>query len=405
MSSQAAALQARDWKGHGAWDLLRRRTTMRDRIEALPRQEPTAIRRKRAATCKRYRARAARITAAQMKAVRERDQSCRTCGSPGTDFDHILAVALGGQTTLENLQLLCHPCHVQKSRSDRSLAARHRKEVMPHGSQPSSGRVASRDPARTSPSQASDGAWSRALVPASPMPSSLWPSDTDLGSSSSRTFRDFSPVMEGETWRRSSVRWSNSGMAWDTGCSTLATSECRSADGECSSSESRLADVLEPSAPPRFYLSARAEASYQHPGQHSSSGDIAYSVKTTTGEWGSPERHDLTSEFGPPPHPDGVRAPDGLAGRAHDRGRVAATLNSGGNNGGFRTEPGEHLVATYGRGTDRGVRVTGQGGMTEDPLLPLGLDSHRYRCCGNGVVADVAEWLGWRLRALLEDMT
>lgn len=26
---------------------------------------------------------------------------------------------------------------------------------------------------------------------------------------------------------------------------------------------------------------------------------------------------------------------------------VAATLNSGGNNGGFRTEPGEHLVATY----------------------------------------------------------
>jgi site-specific DNA-cytosine methylase len=66
--------------------------------------------------------------------------------------------------------------------------------------------------------------------------------------------------MEGETWRRSSVRWSNSGMAWDTGCSTLATSECRSADGECSSSESRLADVLEPSAPPRFYLSARAAA-------------------------------------------------------------------------------------------------------------------------------------------------
>jgi site-specific DNA-cytosine methylase len=147
----------------------------------------------------------------------------------------------------------------------------------------------------------------------------------------------------------------------------------------------------------------RVEASYQHPGQHSSSGDIAYSVKTTTGEWGSPERHDLTSEFGPPPHPDGVRAPDGLAGRAHDRGRVAATLNSGGNNGGFRTEPGEHLVATYGRGTDRGVRVTGQGGMTEDPLLPLGLDSHRYRCCGNGVVADVAEWLGWRLRALAEE--
>src|SRR6185437_2139035 len=43
-----------------------------------------------------------------------------------------------------------------------------------------------------------------------------------------------------------------------TGLSMLATSECRSADGECSSSETRLADVLEPSAPQRFYLSARA---------------------------------------------------------------------------------------------------------------------------------------------------
>jgi hypothetical protein len=36
---------------------------------------------------------------------------------------------------------------------------------------------------------------------------------------------------------------------------------------------------------------------------------------------------------------------------------------------------------------------------SDDPLLPLGLDSHRYRCCGNGVVANVAEWLGRRLLA------
>jgi site-specific DNA-cytosine methylase len=28
---------------------------------------------------------------------------------------------------------------------------------------------------------------------------------------------------------------------------------------------------------------------------------------------------------------------------------------------------------------------------------PLGLDSHRYRCCGNGVVANVAEWIGMRI--------
>ena len=106
---------------------------------------------------------------------------------------------------------------------------------------------------------------------------------------------------------------------------------------------------------------------------------------------------------------------------------MAATLNSGGNNGGFRTEPGEHLVAfvkrgraqsaedgeTWGEGDvmptlnafDVGdVRTTAAvlGGPPEDdPLLPLGLDSHRYRCCGNGVVAPVAEWLGVRLREAL----
>jgi DNA (cytosine-5)-methyltransferase 1 len=41
--------------------------------------------------------------------------------------------------------------------------------------------------------------------------------------------------------------------------------------------------------------------------------------------------------------------------------------------------------------------VGGAGG--EDPALPLGLDSHRYRCCGNGVVANVAEWIGHRIIA------
>lgn len=36
--------------------------------------------------------------------------------------------------------------------------------------------------------------------------------------------------------------------------------------------------------------------------------------------------------------------------------------------------------------------------VADDPLLPLGLDSHRYRCCGNGVVSNVAEAIG---RALI----
>lgn len=126
---------------------------------------------------------------------------------------------------------------------------------MPLGLLRTSGPAASH--ARTSASQGS-AADSPAHGPASPSPSSTLWGDTDPGSSSSRTFRAFSPVMEARTLGRSSLRWSNSGTAWDTGYSTLATSECRSADGACSSSETRLADVLEPSAPQRFYLSARA---------------------------------------------------------------------------------------------------------------------------------------------------
>jgi DNA-cytosine methyltransferase len=42
--------------------------------------------------------------------------------------------------------------------------------------------------------------------------------------------------------------------------------------------------------------------------------------------------------------------------------------------------------------TTAAVLGTGQGGHEPD-----GLDSHRYRCCGNGVVSSVAEWIGLRL--------
>lgn len=92
---------------------------------------------------------------------------------------------------------------------------------------------------------------------------------------------------------------------------------------------------------------------------------------------------------GPSPDPDRVRAADGLAGRVDGGARVAATLNSGGNDGGFRTEPGEHIVS-------------GHFGVNDDPLLPIGIDSRRYKAIGNGVVAPVAEWIGLRLRRYLE---
>ena len=37
------------------------------------------------------------------------------------------------------------------------------------------------------------------------------------------------------------------------------------------------------------------------------------------------------------------------------------------------------------------------GSVDDSGIDPTGLDNHRYRCCGNGVVANVAEWIGQRL--------
>jgi hypothetical protein len=48
------------------------------------------------------------------RAVFERDKSlCRTCGQPGTDIDHIE----DSSNALENLQVLCKPCHNEKTLS------------------------------------------------------------------------------------------------------------------------------------------------------------------------------------------------------------------------------------------------------------------------------------------------
>jgi site-specific DNA-cytosine methylase len=61
-----------------------------------------------------------------------------------------------------------------------------------------------------------------------------------------------------------------------------------------------------------------------------------------------------------------------------------------------KVEPdGAHRTIRIGR--DSSDFVIAPGGVDDDSLLPVGLDSHRYRCCGNGVVAPVAEWIGRRL--------
>jgi DNA-cytosine methyltransferase len=90
-------------------------------------------------------------------------------------------------------------------------------------------------------------------------------------------------------------------------------------------------------------------------------------------------------------HPGGGGAPDGLAGRTHDRAEtrlvMPALLSSMGNG------------VSPGHGKDEHVVLT--TGTADDPLLPIGQDSKRYRTIGNGVATPCAEWIGHRLMAYL----
>ena len=98
----------------------------------------------------------------------------------------------------------------------------------------------------------------------------------------------------------------------------------------------------------------------------------------------------------PPSDADGVRAADGLAGRAHDRGGVVGFSQN--QRGEVLTHEVAHQLTVGGGKPGQGYSAAlGSFSVADDPLLPLGLDSHRYRCCGNGVVAPVAEWIGRRL--------
>ena len=92
------------------------------------------------------------------------------------------------------------------------------------------------------------------------------------------------------------------------------------------------------------------------------------------------------------------------------RDEVANTLNAF-DSGDVRTAelvqvaaplPGDRRILSDGHADN--VRIAERPPSEEDdPRLPLGLDSHRYRCCGNGVVADVTAWIGERLLAVLEE--
>jgi 5-methylcytosine-specific restriction endonuclease McrA len=168
-------------------DLLKRRIPLRDRIEALPRKERTAIREKRLNGLRRYRSKASRITAAQVRAVKERDRVCRMCGKAGTDIDHILPVGKGGQPEMDNLQLLCNPCHRQKTGDDwRGVT---KTEVSRTSSESTSSAEASRSRARTSATPA--------LEPVSPV------NDRVFGASTPDSFANYDPVTS--SWRTSQL--------------------------------------------------------------------------------------------------------------------------------------------------------------------------------------------------------
>jgi len=77
---------------------------------------------------------------------------------------------------------------------------------------------------------------------------------------SSRTYPVSSLAMAVGTSEQSLERWPTSGTAWPGGFSTHATSECRSDEGGCSSSEPSLTEILEPpqNVAAKYSLSARA---------------------------------------------------------------------------------------------------------------------------------------------------
>lgn len=116
-------------------------------------------------------------------------------------------------------------------------------------------------PARTSPSPAGEPD----LPESDPDFSSTSPESLSLFDQtgySSRTYPVSSLATAVGTSESCLERWPTSGTAWVGGFSTHVSSECRSADGVCSSSEPSLTEILDPpqSVPARYSLSARAAA-------------------------------------------------------------------------------------------------------------------------------------------------
>jgi DNA (cytosine-5)-methyltransferase 1 len=143
-----------------------------------------------------------------------------------------------------------------------------------------------------------------------------------------------------------------------------------------------------------------------------------YARQLTAGG-GKPGQGYSTVLLRPAPDAGRVRTADGLARRLDDRDGVVQSLDTKRGGPDDNEAQAGHLIAATLTAPDARHRVVdgrrqdgsrldripiaiGRSGVSDDPFLPLGLDSHRYRTCGNGVVSFVSEWIGERIRDALQ---
>lgn len=172
------------------------------------------------------------------------------------------------------------------------------------------------------------------------------------------------------------------------------------------------------------------ESCERHPAPRKSQGQGAASgAAARTGI--ARERNNQERSGNPSAHANGNGAPDGISGRLDDQPLVATatafgqyemtaiagTLRAKGGDAGGGSETILSFPSRF--GSNAGVSIDQAQSMAhsagapavfrtggsyevsdDDALLPQGIDSHRYRCCGNGVVAPVAEWIGRRIRLI-----
>jgi 5-methylcytosine-specific restriction protein A len=87
----------------------------------LRQQRSDAYQRRRASAPDEIRFRRSAQWKAASKAQLRREPTCRRCGQPADDVDHVVSLSDGGaRLDPGNLQSLCRPCHNRKTAGDRA---------------------------------------------------------------------------------------------------------------------------------------------------------------------------------------------------------------------------------------------------------------------------------------------